>query len=188
VQLLNDIHYGLKFAPIKATVHNYVTIPDQISKSIIAKIEALLDGSNTGTAARPSPSKNGQDNAQIAIANKKAIDEELQRQRTNPNTAAQDESTRIEEKNRAARQLADEIAREQAIKEAKAAKLAAEEAIKAANAAKLQAEQLAEKNRLIAKAEKERVENEKAEKERAIQLRNQKDEDPLEAYRRSMSN
>ena len=198
VQLLNVIHYGLKFAPIKSTVHNYVTLPDQISKSIIAKIETLTNGANTGTAAKLSPAKSSQDNAQEAIANKKRIDEELQRQRTDPSTAAQEENRRIEDKNRAARQLADEIARDQAIKEAKAAKVAAEEAIKAANAAKLQAEQLAEKNRLIAKAEKERadkekadkerVEKEKAEKERAIQLRNQKDEDPLEAYRRSMSN
>ncbi len=198
IQLLNVIHYGLKFAPIKSTVHNYVTIPDQISKSILAKIETLTTGSNTGTTASSSPAKTGQENAQVAIANKKRSDEELQRQRTDLITAAQEESIRIEAKNRAARQLADEIARDQAIKEAKATKHAAEEAIKAANAAKIQAEQLAEKNRLIAKAEKERAdkekaekeraEKEKAEKERAIQLRNQKDEDPLEAYRRSMSN
>ena len=60
----------------------------------------------------------------------------------------------------------------------------------------MEAEALAEKNRLIAKAEKDKADKEKAEKERiekeqadrekAIQIRNQKDEDPLEAYRRSL--
>ena len=196
-QLLSIISYGLKSGSLKATVHNYIAIPDQISKSIIAKIEAHTAGSNTGTAGKSSPAKISQDNAQEALANKKrSDDEELHRQRTDATTATQDESRRAEEKNRAAKLRADEMAREQTIKEAKAAKLAAEEAIKAANAAKLQAEQLAEKNRLIAKAEKDRAdkakaekeqaEKEKAEQERAIQLRNQKDEDPLEAYRRSV--
>jgi hypothetical protein len=198
IQLLNVIHYGLKFAQINSTVHNYVTIPDKITKSIITKIETLTSGANTGTTAKLSPAKNSQENLQAAIASKKRSDEEVQSQRSDLITAAQEESIRIETKNRAARQIADDIARDQAIKEAKAAKLAAEEAIKAANAAKMQAELLAEKNRLIAKAEKdradkekaekERAEKEKAEKERAIQLRNQKDEDPLEAYRRSISN
>lgn len=197
VQLLSVISYGLKADTLKPTIHNYVAIPDQISKSIIAKIEAFTTGSNTGTAGRAPSAKSSLDNAQEAIANKKRSDEELSRQLTDPNSAAQEERRRAEEKSRSAKLLAEEISREQAIKEAKAAKLAAAEAMKAANAAKIQAEQLAEKNRLIAKAEKdkadaekaekERAEKEKAEKERAIQLRNQKDEDPLEAYRRSMS-
>lgn len=196
VQLLNVISYGLKTGSLKPTVHNYVALPEQFSRSIMAKVETLTAGSNTGTAGRSSSAKTSQESAQEAIANKKRIDEELHRQRTDPATAAQEENRRAEDKNREAKQRADEIAREQAVKEAKAAKLAAEEAIKAANAAKLQAEQLAEKNRLIAKAakeqadkekaEKEKEEKEKAERERAIQLRNQKDEDPLEAYRRTV--
>lgn len=192
-QLLSVISHGLKSGSLKPTVHNYIAIPEQISKSIIAKIETLTAGSNTGTAVKSSPAKSSQDIAQEALANKKRSDEEAQRQRVDSNTTAQDESRRTEDKNRAAKLLADEMVREQAIKEARATKLAAEEAIKAANAAKLQAEQLAEKNRLIAKAEKDRADKEKAEKEqaerekeRAIQLRNQKDEDPLEAYRRSV--
>jgi phosphate transport system substrate-binding protein len=195
-QLLSLIAFGLKSDSLKPTVHNYVAIPDQISKSIIAKIETLTAGSNTATAARPSPAQTSQANALEALAIKNRSDEELQRQRSDVNAAAQEESRRAEAKSRAAKQLTEEMTREQAIKEAKAAKLAAEEAIKAANAAKLQAEQLAEKNRLIAKAEKDRAdrekaekekaEKEKAEKEKAIQLRNQKDEDPLESYRRSV--
>lgn len=189
-QLLAIISYGLKSGSLKPTVHNYVAIPDQISKSVIAKIEVLTAGASSGNSSRSTSGKNTQDTTQDAISNKKRNDEELPRQRPDTKIAAQ------EEKNRAAKQLADEMAREQAIREAKAAKLAAEEAIKAANAARLQAEQLAEKNRLIAKAEKDRAdkeaaerekaEKEKAERERAIQLRNQKDEDPLEAYRRSV--
>ena len=195
-QLLAIISYGLKFGSLKPTVHNYVAIPDQVSKSIIAKIETLTAGASTGNATKSTSGKNSQDTAQDALSNKKRNEDELSRQRTDTKTAAQEENRKAEEKNRAAKQLADEMAREQAIREAKAAKLAAEEAIKAANAARLQAEQLAEKNRLIAKAEKDRAdkvaaEREKAEKERiekekAIQLRNQKDEDPLEAYRRSV--
>jgi phosphate transport system substrate-binding protein len=196
IQLFGVISYGLKTGSLKPTVHNYVAIPDKISKSLMAKIETLSSGSNTGTAGRSPPAKTSQEIAQEAIASKKRSDEELQRLRTDPATAAQEESRKAEDKNREVKQRADEIAREQAVKEAKAAKLAAEEAIKAATAAKLQAEQLAEKNRLIAKAEKEKADKEKAEKEkeekektekeRAIQLRNQKDEDPLEAYRRSV--
>ena len=196
-QLFNVILYGLKFAAIKPMEHNYVALPDQISKSVIAKIETIMSESSKGAPTRAAPVKSAQENAQEAIANKKRSDEEALRLRNDPAAMAQEANRRIEEKNRAARLLADEIAREQAIKEAKAAKRAADEAIKAANLAKAQADQLAEKNRLIAqaekdkadkeKAEKERIANEKAEKERAIQLRNQKDEDPLEAYRRSMS-
>ena len=196
-QLLNVILYGLKYAAIKPTEHNYVALPDQISKPVMAKIEALISESSKGATTKTATAKSAQENAQEAIANKKRSDEEALRLRNDPNAIAQEASRRVEEKNRTARLLADEIARDQAIKEAKAAKHAAEEAIKAANAAKLQADQLAEKNRLIAKAEKdkadkekaekERIAHEAAEKERAIQLRNQKDEDPLEAYRRSMS-
>lgn len=188
-QLLSVISYGLKFGSLKSTVFNYVAIPEQLSKSIIAKIDNLSAGSNTGTAGRSSPAKSSQAIAQEALVSKQRNDEELQRQRSNSNTAA-------EEKSRTAKLLADDMAREQAIKEAKATKLAAEEAIKAANAAKVEAEKLAEKNRLIAKADKDRADKEKAdiekaereqaEKERAIQLRNQKDEDPLEAYRRTV--
>jgi len=195
-QLLSVISYGLKAGSLKPTIHNYIGLPEQASKSIIAKIETLASGPNTATTAKLPPAKTSQENAQEAMANKRRNDEELLRQRIDANSASQEDSRRAEEKSRAARQLADEIAREQAIKEAKATKLAAEEAIRAANAAKLQAEQLAEKNRLIAKAEKEKADKEKAEKEkaereiaekeRAIQLRNQKDEDPLEAYRRSV--
>lgn len=194
--ILSVISYGLRSGSLKPTVHNYVAIPDQTSKSIIAKIETFTAGLNTGTTGKATPAKSDQDNAQDIIANKKRNEEELQRQRVDTNTTAQDEVRRTEERNKAVKMRADETAREQAIKEAKAAKIAAEEAIKAANAAKIQAEQLAEKNRLIAKAEKERADKEKAEKEkaekenaereRAIQLRNQKDEDPLEAYRRSV--
>jgi phosphate transport system substrate-binding protein len=192
VQLLNTVQYGLKYAAIKPTEHNFVALPDQISKSVIAKIDTLLSGSNKGTTE-----KSAQDGAKEAIAIKQINDAELQHQRIDPNSVAQEANRRIEEKNRSAKLLADEAARDQAIKEAKAAKHAADEAIKAANAAKIQAEQLAEKNRLIAKAEKEKADKEKAEKERiakeqaekekAIRLRNQKDEDPLEAYRRSIS-
>jgi len=196
-QILSVINYGLKFAPLKTTVHKYVAIPDQISRSIMAKIEPLTSGTSAKTAGKSSPAKSSQPGAQEPLAIQNRNDDELTRQRTDARiAAAQDESRRLEEKNRAARQLADEIAKEKAIKEAKAAKLAADEAIKAALAAKLEAEKLAEKNRLIAKAEKERADKEKAERERAeaekaeqeraIQLRNQKDEDPLEAYRRSV--
>ena len=188
--LLGIINYGLKYDSLKPTLHNYVALPDKFSKPIIEKIETLTSGSNTMIVAKPVPESANQDKAQEAAANKKRSDEELQRQRAEANTSAQ------EEKNRIAKQLADEAARDRAMKEAKAAKLAAEEAIRAANEAKLQADQLAEKNRLIAKAAKDRADKEKAEKdaaekeriekERAIQLRNQKDEDPLEAYRRSL--
>lgn len=192
VHLLNVISYGLKSGSLKATVHNYVALPEQLSKPVMERIEALTTGSHTGVAG-----KAGQENAQEALANKQRNEDELSRQRTDAQTAAQDERSRAEERNRAAKQqLAEEAARAQAIKEARAAKQAADEAIKAAQAAKLEAEKQAEKSRLIAKAEKEkadreraekeRAEKEQAEKERAIQLRNQKDEDPLEAYRRSM--
>lgn len=192
-QLLSVISNGLKSGSLKPTVHSYVALPDQISKSVIAKIEALTAGATTsGKSATAKAAQEAQE-----LANRRKLEEELNRQRADAKTsAAQDEKSRVDERGRIAKQLADEQAREQAIKEAKAAKQAAEEAIKAANAAKLQAEQLAEKNRLIAKAEKdradkekaekERAEQEKAEKEKAIQLRNQKDEDPLEAYRRSV--
>lgn len=196
VQLLSVISYGFKFGSLKPTVHNFVALPDQLAKSVMEKIEAFTAGTNTGSATKTSPARASQDTMQEALANRKKSEDELSRQRAEANTAAQDESRKAEERNRAARQLADETARVQAIKEAKAAKQAAEEAIKAALAAKVEAETLAEKNRLIAKAEKdraekekaekERIEKEKAEKERAIQLRNQKDEDPLEAYRRSV--
>lgn len=196
-QLLNIITYGLKYAAIKPLEHNYVALPDQIAKPIIAKIEAIMSDSSKGAKTSAAPVKSAQDIAQEAIANKKRSDEEALRLRNDPTAAAQEANRKIEEKNRAAKLLADEIAHDQAIKEAKAAKRAADEAIKAAIIAKEQADQLAEKNRLIAKAEKdkadkekaekERIAAEKAEKERAIQLRNQKDEDPLEAYRRSTS-
>ncbi|OYY46479.1 MAG: hypothetical protein B7Y56_04345 [Gallionellales bacterium 35-53-114] len=195
VQFLNIISYGLKSGSLKATVHNYVALPEQLSKPVMERIEALTTG--TGVAGKAVPAKAGQESAQEALANKQRNEDELSRQRTDAQTAAQDERSRAEERNRAAKQqLAEEAARAQAIKEARAAKQAADEAIKAAQAAKLEAEKQAEKSRLIAKAEKEkadreraekeRAEKEQAEKERAIQLRNQKDEDPLEAYRRSM--
>jgi phosphate transport system substrate-binding protein len=188
--LLGIINYGLKYDSLKPTLHNYVALPDKFSKPIIDKIDTLTSGANTTIVAKPVPESANQDKALEAAANKKRNDEELQRQRAEANTSAQ------EEKNRIAKQQAEEAARDKAMKEAKAAKLAAEEAIRAANEAKLQADQLAEKNRLIAKAAKDRADKEKAEKEeaereriekeRAIQLRNQKDEDPLEAYRRSI--
>lgn len=199
VYLLSVISHGLKFASLKSTVYNYVAIPDQLSKPIIAKIDNISAGSNSGIAGKSSPAKSSQTAAQEALASKQRNDEELQRQRSNSSTPAQEESRKAEEKIRASKLLADDQAREQAIKEAKeakAAKVAAEKAVEAANAAKIEAEKLAEKNRLLAKAEKdkadkeraekERAEKEQAEKERAIQLRNQKDEDPLEAYRRTV--
>jgi len=192
-QLLSVISYGLKSGSLKTTLHNYIAIPDQISKSIMEKIDAINSGANTASATRIAPVKAGNDSAQEVLANKKRSEEELSRQRAD---VTQDENRRAEERSRAAKQQADEIAREQAIKEAKAAKLAAEEAIKAAQAAKLEADKLAEKNRQIAKLEKERADKEKADKDRAdkeradkekaIELRNQKDEDPLEAYRRTV--
>lgn len=191
-QLLGTVTYGLKFGALKTTIYNYVAIPDQLSKSIIANIENAPTSSGAAAAIKTPTRPNS---VPEAAAGKKNSDDESLRQRNEAN-AAQEQARRIEEKNRAAKQLADELAREQAIKEARAAKLASEEAIKTAKAAKLEAEALAEKNRLIAKAEKdkadkekaekERIEKEQADKEKAIQMRNQKDEDPLEAYRRSL--
>lgn len=188
-QILGVINYGLRLGSLKPTIHNYVAIPEAISKAIWVKIDPL-----TTTASKSSTARSSQNNAEELAAKKR--EEELNRQRAEARAnASQDERSKAEERNKMAKQLADEQAREQAIKEARAAKLAAEEAIKAANAAKLEAEKLAEKNRQIAKAEKEKADREQAEKdrierarvekERAIQLRNQKDEDPLEAYRRT---
>lgn len=175
-QILSVIGYGLKSASLKATMHNYIPLPDKISKAILAKIESLPAASSTSSTARVAPVTDAPEKAPVEVA----------RPRPEVNAAEQEERIKMENKQRA--KLA---AEEQTLKEAKAAKLAAEEALKAAVAAKLQAEQLAEKNRLLAKAEKDRADKEKAdkekaekEKERAIQLRNQKDEDPLEAYRR----
>jgi phosphate transport system substrate-binding protein len=177
-QTLSVIGYGLKSASLKTTVHNYILLPDKISHAIIAKIESLPAA--TSSTARVAPVTAAPEKAPVEVA----------KPRPEVNAAEQEERIRMENKQRA-RLAAEEQAKEQALKQAKADKLAAEEALKAAAAAKLQAEQLAEKNRLIAKAEKDRADKEKAdkekaekEKERAIQLRNQKDEDPLEAYRR----
>lgn len=188
--LLSVISYGLRLGSIKATAYNYVALPDQIAKPTLLRIEDFSATASTLPAAKTTPAKATPDNTQEEAARKKRLDEELNRQRSDSNTSAQEERSRL------LKQQAEEQAREQAIREAKAAKLAAEEAIKAAQAAKIEAEKLAEKNRLIAAAEKERADKEKAEKdrlekerlekERAIQLRNQKDEDPLEAYRRSV--
>ena len=179
-QILNVIGYGLKSASLKATVHNYVLLPEKISKAVIAKIESLPAATSASSTARVAPVTAAPEKAPVEVA----------RPRPEVNAAEQEERIRMENKQRA-RLAAEEQAKEQALREAKAARLAAEEALKAAAAAKLQAEQLAEKNRLQAKAEKDRADKEKAdkeraekEKERAIQLRNQKDEDPLEAYRR----
>lgn len=190
--LLSVVSYGLRLGALKTTVYNYVALPDQASKNTLAKIETLASASASAATSKPLPVKSNQDAAAQDDAAKKL--DERNRQITDTKASAEEERKRLlEEKNRLAKQQAEELAREKAIKEAKEAKLAAEEAIKAAAAAKLQAEQLAEKNRQIAKAEKERADKEKAdreraekEKERAIQLRNQKDEDPLEAYRRSV--
>lgn len=197
VQLLSVISYGLKTDTLKPTIHSYIALPEQISKPLLAKIEAFYNGTIGNSTVKLSPAKTTPEITQEAIPSKKRNDGELRRQATDPNIAAQEESRRSEEKSRSTKAITDEIAREQLIKEARASKLAAEEAIKAANAIKFQAEQLVEKNRLIAKAEKdkadaekaekEKVEADKAERERAIQLRKQKDEDPLEAYRRSVS-
>jgi phosphate transport system substrate-binding protein len=180
VQFLKIINFGLKFASLKYTLYNYVALPDQLSSPAMAKIENIIDPSSTASKEVNIP----------------AIEVNQE------NTPTAEESRRAAEGRRAVvRQQQLEIKeREQAIREARAAKIAAEEAIKAAKAAKaakLEADALAEKNRLIAKAEKDKADKEKAEKEkiakvkaekeRAIQLRNQKDEDPAEAYRRSMS-
>lgn len=173
--ILNIVNFGLKYGSLKSTIYNYVAIPEKLSNPISESIDTITDTSSSESiVAKLPPQKANQDNS-----------------------AALEESRKAEERNRAAKKLADERERELAIREAKAARLAAEEAIKAAKAAKLEAEALAEKNRLIAKAEKdkiakekadkERLAKEKADKERAIELRNQKDEDPVEAYRRSMS-
>jgi phosphate transport system substrate-binding protein len=188
IQLLSVVSFGLRLGSIKATAYNYVALPDPISKSIQTKIETLT--TSASTIGKVVPAKITPDNSQEEAAKKKRLDDESNRQRAESNLSAQ------EEKNRLAKQHAEEQARELAIKEAKAGKLAAEEATKAAQAAKVEADKLAEKNRLIAaaekeradkeRAEKERIEKERIEKERAIQLRNQKDEDPLEAYRRSV--
>lgn len=196
-ELLNVIGYGLKFGSLTPIVHNYVQLPGPIAKSVMAKIENLGSESGTSTAGKSSQDKAGQAVAQEALAAKKRNEEESRRLRSDANNAAQDESRRNEERNRVAKLQAEQKEREQAVREAKAAKIAADEAIKAANAARVQAELLAEKNRLIAKAEKNKLDMEKAEKqriaeakaekERELQLRNQKDEDPLEAYRRSVS-
>ncbi len=174
---LEVINFGLKFASLKYTLYNYVAFPDQLSSPAIAKIENLIDPSSTASKEVKIPAiEVNQENTPTAEEIRKAA-----------------ESRRNAER----QQLLENKEREQAIKEAKAAKIAAEEAIKAAKVAKMAADALAEKNRLIAKAEKEKADKEKAEqeraakiqaeKERALQLRNQKDEDPAEAYRRSMS-
>lgn len=191
-QILNIVHHGLKFGSLKPTVHNFVQLPDNIAKTVMSKIEPFTVVSNAG-GGKNATAKASQEAQEMA--NKRRIEEENRQRADAKNTAPQDDKSKADERNRLAKQQADEQAREQAIKEARAAKQAAEEAIKAANAAKLEAEKLAEKNRQIAKAEKEkadreqaerdRVERERAEKEKAIQLRNQKDEDPLEAYRRT---
>ena len=181
IQLLNIINSGLRFGSLKAILHNYVAIPNQFSKPLMARIDNITPASNTGAAVHRSNDDDLEDKKNI--------------QRAEANAAVQEGIRKADERNRVAKLLAEERAREQEIKEAKAAKIAAEEAIKAAKAAKIEAEALVERNRLIAKAEKERadkekaekerVEKEQAEKERAIQHRNQKDEDPLEAYRRT---
>ena len=164
------------------------------NKLVMEKIEPINAVSSTSTVGKLPAIKVSQDNAQEASVSKNKNEDELAEKRNRQRV--DDDSRKTEEKNRAAKQLADDLAREQALKEAKAAKLAAEEAIKVAKAAKLEADLLAEKNRLLAKAEKEkadkekaereRIEQEKAEKEKAIEARNQKDEDPIEAYRRSI--
>jgi len=178
-ELLNIISYGLKFGSVTPVVYNYVQLPESISKSVLLQIE-----------------NSGSESAAMPVA-KVTHDQEVRRPATDTSSAAQDALRRSEERSRAARMLVEQKERDQAIKEAKAAKIAADQAIKAANAARVEAEQLAEKNRLIAKAEKNKLDMEKAEKqrvaeekamkERELQLRNQKDEDPIEAYRRSMS-
>ncbi len=188
VQLLNIVSYGMKFGSLKPMLYNYAALPDQISKSVMAKIDTLTGEAATASKGKSLPAKANQDSAEEALASKKRKEDEANRQRSDANSAAQDDIQKAEEKKRAARQLADTLAREKAVREALAAKA--------------EAEKLAEKYRLIAKAEKEKAdkekeraakekaekeqaEKEKLEKERAIQLRNQKDEDPLEAYRRS---
>ena len=177
VHFLKVINFGLKFASLKYTLYNYVALPDQLSSPAMAKIENIIDPSSTASKEMNIP----------------AIEVHQE------NTPTAEEIRRAAESRRAAerQQLLENKEREQAIKEARAAKIAAEEAIKAANAAKMAADALMEKNRLIAKTEKDKADKEKAEKEsvakaqaekeRALQLRNQKDEDPAEAYRRSMS-
>lgn len=187
-QLLNIIALGLKVGSIKPTLYNYIAIPDQTAKSIVARIEIVTSGSSTASATT-APQKTNPDDMQEQLANKRRIDEELAEKKAKQRadvTAAQDlarqnEIRKAEEKAKAAKILADELAKEEALKALKAAKAAADEAARAAKAAKIAADELIEKNKLKEKAAKEQ-----AEKEKAAEMRNQKDDDPLTAYRRSI--
>jgi phosphate transport system substrate-binding protein len=201
LQLLNIVSNGLKFDTVKPTLYNFVSLSDQSSKIIISKIEAIIAASSKGLT-KTSATLQG-DTQEQAASRKRAEDELKAKQRPDSNTAQDlirqneirkaEEKARLDEKNRAeerakaeeraraAKLAAEEAARNEAIREAKAAKLAAEEAIRAAKAAKLAADEIVEKNNQLAKAAKE-----KADKEKAIEQRNQKDEDPLSAYRRSI--
>ncbi len=188
--LMSILSNGLKFGSLKPTLHNFVAIPDALSRSIAGRMETIASNS----AASKPQSRGTADKAQEIARAKAAAEAQAERARAEAQASQED---RRNAEARKAKLQADELAREKAVREAKAAKQAADEAIRAAQAAKLEAERLAEKNRQIAKAEKEKAdreraareqaEKEQAEKEKAIEMRNRKDEDPLEAYRRSVN-
>lgn len=188
VQLLNIISFGLKFGSVKPMLYDYIAIPDTASKVFASRMEAYASSGNkrqlvenlaeqeTPESVQRKKNNNKRSNEENAILKREARlrEEEIALRNLSQQTearAAAIELTRLNEirkiedaaRARFAKNLADDIAREDAIKTVKPTKVAAEEpALKARK-------------------------KEAADREREIELRHQKDEDPIAAYRRSLA-
>jgi hypothetical protein len=187
VHFLNIISYGLKSGSLKPLLYDYVALPDQASRSIVARIESLTNlGNKKFVGATSAPNEKADDTLE-KLANKKRIDDEAASAKRSASPNDEDTAEKKLKQQAEARAAALELSRQNEARKAeelaktKAAKLQAEavareEAIMAAKAAKIAADEL------LAKARKKEADD----KQRELELRDQKDEDPLTAYKRSL--
>jgi phosphate transport system substrate-binding protein len=187
VHFLNIISYGLKSGSLKPLLYDYVALPDQASRSIVARIESLTNLGNKKFVGVTSAPNEKADDTLEKLANKKRIDDEAASAKRSASPNDEDTAEKKLKQQAEARAAALELSRQNEARKAeelaktKAAKLQAEavareEAIMAAKAAKIAADEL------LAKARKKEADD----KQRELELRDQKDEDPLTAYKRSL--